>query len=68
MNKEYWIRWFKAAGIRAVKTFFQTAIASVGTAIVIEAVDWKFVISASALAALLSLATSCAGLPEVEKE
>ena len=68
MNKEYWIRWFKAAGIRAVKTFFQTAIASVGTAIVIEAVDWKFVISASALAALLSLATSFAGLPEVEKE
>ena len=68
MNKEYWIRWFKAAGIRAVKTFFQTAIASVGTAIVIEAVDWKFVVSASALAALLSLATSFAGLPEVEKE
>ena len=67
MDKEYWIRWFKAAGIRAVKTFFQTAIASVGTAIVIEAVDWKFVVSASALAALLSLATSFAGLPEVEK-
>lgn len=67
MDKKYWIRWFKAAGIRAVKTFFQTAIASVGTAIVIEAVDWKFVVSASALAALLSLATSFAGLPEVEK-
>lgn len=67
MDKEYWIRWFKAAGIRAVKTLFQTAIASVGTAIVIEAVDWKFVVSASALAALLSLATSFAGLPEVEK-
>lgn len=62
MNKKWW----KAAGIRALKTFFQTFVASVGTSVVMSDVDWVFVGSASALAAILSLATSLAGLPEVE--
>lgn len=59
-------QWFKAAGIRALKTFAQTMIATIGTTAVIENVDWKVVVSASLLAALLSLLTSIAGLPEVE--
>ena len=58
--------WWKAAGIRAIKTFFQTFAATLGSAAVIESVNWKVVISASAMAAILSLATSLAGLPEVE--
>ena len=57
----------KAAGIRALKTFGQTAIATIGTAAVLSEVDWPMVISASALAALLSVLTSIvSGLPEVE--
>ena len=56
----------KAAAIRAIKTLAQTAIATIGTTAVIEAVDWKVVVSASLLAALLSVLTSIAGLPEVE--
>lgn len=63
MNKNWW----KAAGIRAVKTFFQTFVASIGTAYVISDVNWVMVGSASALAAILSIATSLAGLPEVEE-
>lgn len=59
--------WLKAAGIRAVKTFAQTMIATIGTSAIIEAVDWKLVISASLLAAFLSILTSIAGLPEVEE-
>lgn len=59
--------WWKAAGIRAVKTLAQTAVATIGTAAVIEAVDWKVVLSASVLAAILSLLTSLAGLPEVDE-
>lgn len=59
-------QWFKAAGIRALKTFAQTMIATIGTTAIMENVDWKVVISASALAALLSILTSVAGLPEVE--
>lgn len=58
--------WWKAAGIRALKTVAQTAIASIGTAAVIESVNWLMVLSASALAGVLSLLTSLAGLPEVE--
>lgn len=61
-------RWWKAAGIRAIKTFFQTFVATIGTSAIIEQVDWKIVFSASALAAILSLGTSLAGLPEVEME
>lgn len=65
--KENTKSWLKAAGIRAVKTFAQTMIATIGTTAVIEAVDWKLVISASILAAFLSILTSIAGLPEVEE-
>lgn len=57
--------WFKAAGIRAVRTFFQTFAASIGTAYVLSEVNWIMVLSASTLAAVLSMATSLAGLPEV---
>ena len=61
--------WFKAAGIRALRTVAQTAIATIGSAAVISAVDWKVVLSASALAGILSILTSVAtGLPEVELE
>jgi len=61
-------RWWKAAGIRAIKTFFQTFVATIGTSALIEEVNWKLVLSAAALAAVLSLATSVAGLPELEEE
>lgn len=62
MNKQ----WFKAAGIRALKTVCQTAVALIGTTLVISDVDWVTVASASVLAGILSLLTSIAGLPEVE--
>lgn len=60
--------WLRAAGIRALRTFAQTAIATIGTAAAIHEVNWIFVLSASALAALLSMLTSLAGLPEVKTE
>ena len=60
--------WLKAAGVRAVKTVCQTAIATIGTAAVLSSVDWIMVLSASALAGVLSILTSIAGLPEVESE
>lgn len=60
-------KWLKAAGIRAAKTVAQTFVATIGTATVLGAVDWKMVVSASALAGVLSLATSVAGLPEVKE-
>ena len=58
--------WFKAASIRAIKTVCQTAIATIGTSAVMSQVDWKMVASASLLAGILSILTSCAGLPEVD--
>lgn len=58
--------WIKAAGIRALKTVSQTAIATIGTSAVISEVNWIMVVSASALAGLLSLLTSVAGLPELK--
>ena len=62
MNKAWW----KAALVRSVKTIAQTAIATIGTTAVISQVDWVIVLSASALAGILSMLTSIAGLPEVE--
>lgn len=59
--------WLKAAGIRALKTLAQTAVATIGTCAVLSEVDWIMVASASALAAVLSLLTSVAGLPEVKE-
>ena len=61
-------KWFKAAGVRATKTVAQTAVATIGTAAVMGAVDWKMVLSASALAGVISLLTSVAGLPEAGEE
>lgn len=61
-------KWWKAAGIRALKTFCQTAVATIGTTAVLHEVDWVAIASASALAAVLSLLTSLAGLPEVNEE
>ena len=62
-----WKKWFRAAGVRALKTVAQTAAATIGTAAVMGAVDWVMVASASALAGVLSLLTSVAGLPEVRQ-
>lgn len=58
-------QWFKAAGIRAVKTIAQTAVATIGVSAVMTDVDWLMVGSASLLAGILSVLTSAAGLPEV---
>ncbi len=63
-NKDWW----RAAGIRALKTVCQTAIATIGTAALVEQVNWVAVASASALAGILSLLTSLAGIPEIDKE
>lgn len=61
-----WKLWIKAAAIRAVKTICQAAIATIGTAAVISEIDWKYIVSASILAGILSVLTSLAGLPEVD--
>ena len=63
-----WKSWLKAAGIRAIKTVAQTAVATIGTSALLSQVDWRVVISASILAGVLSLLTSVAGLPEVDDE
>jgi len=60
--------WFKAAGVRALKTMAQTAVATIGTSAVLESVNWVAVASASVLAGVLSLLTSVAGLPEVTEK
>lgn len=62
-----WKTWLKAAGVRAIKTVAQTAVATIGTSAVIGDVNWVMVASASALAGILSLLTSVAGLPEVKE-
>lgn len=64
MNK----KWIKAAAVRALKTVCQTAIATIGTSALLTEVDWLMVASASALAGVLSILTSLAGLPEVKQE
>ena len=64
MNKNWW----KAAGVRAIKTVAQTAVAMIGTSVVISEVDWVMVVSASVLSGVLSLLTSVAGLPELKTE
>lgn len=58
--------WIKAAGVRALKTVAQTAVATIGTSVVLSSVDWRMVVSASILAGVLSVLTSVAGLPELE--
>ena len=63
-----WKNWLKAAGIRAIKTVAQTAIATIGTSVALGDVDWLFVGSAAVLAGVLSMLTSVAGLPEVKEE
>ena len=62
-----WKNWIKAAGIRALKTVAQAAIATIGTSAVLSEVDWVMVVSASVLAGILCLLTSLAGLPELEE-
>ena len=62
----YWKNWIKAAGVRAVKTVAQTTVATIGTSAVLGDVNWVMVASASALAGILSLLTSIAGIPEVK--
>ena len=66
--KETAKRWIKAAGVRAIKTVAQTAVATIGTSAVMGDVNWLMVGSASLLAGILSLLTSVAGLPEVKEE
>lgn len=65
-NKEYYVAWAKAAGVRALKTVAQTAVGMIPAAVVITEVDWMVVFGTAALAGVVSLFTSIAGLPEVQ--
>lgn len=62
------VKWLKASLIRAIKTAAQTAVAVIGTATVIDAIDWKMVISSAIVAGIVSILTSVGGIPEVEEE
>lgn len=66
MNKDFFVKWLKAAGIRAIKTVAETAIATIGTSALICEVDWRVVLSASLLSGVLSLLFSIKGLPEIK--
>lgn len=66
-NRDYWVKWGKAAFVRAIKTIAQTAIAMIPVAVTITQVDWLNVVGTAALAGVLSLLTSIAGLPEVDE-
>lgn len=68
MKKSNFKQWLKAAGIRAIRTVAQTAIATIGTAVALGEVDWLMVASSSALAGILSLLMSISGLPELPEE
>ena len=68
MNKNYLKNWAKCAGVRAVKTMAQTAVAAIGTTAVMSQVGWKLVASTAVVAGIVSMLTSVAGLPEVEGE
>ena len=68
MTKRKVLAWLRAAGIRAIRTVAQTAVASIGTAAALGQVDWRMVMSAAALAGILSLLTSVAGLPELKEK
>lgn len=67
MNKNNWKAWLKAAGVRAVKTVAQTAVGVIGTSAAMGDVNWLLVGSSAALAGIVSLLTSVAGIPEVDK-
>lgn len=67
-DANYWKNWWKAAGIRAIKTVAQTAIATIGTSAVMSDVNWLMVGSTALLAGILSLLTSLTGIPEVKPE
>lgn len=63
-----WKKWFKAAGVRAIRTTSQTAVATIGTTAMMDEVNWLAVLSAAVLSGVLCLLTSLAGLPEVKEE
>lgn len=67
MKKTNWKLWLKCAGVRAIKTVAQTAVATIGATVMISDVNWVAVVSASVLAGLLSMLTSIAGLPEIKE-
>ena len=65
MNKAYWKKWLKAAGVRTIKTMAETFVAMVSTAVVIGDVNWQYVGSATLLSGIITVATCVKGLPEV---
>lgn len=68
MSKEYWIKWIKAAAVRAVRTMAQTALGMFTVGMAVEEVKWSYVASVSLVSGVYSLITSIAGLPEVEND
>lgn len=66
--KEKFVNWIKAAGIRAAKTFFQVFASMMTVGAALNEIDWKYILSVSAVSAIYSIATSIAGLPELKRE